>query len=456
MSGTRRSWRRGRTAVLAGCLAACLSPAGHAVGLRDAYVLALENDPAFRAAIAARAAGREHRAIGRAALLPSLSYSYGTARNASEVTRLTATDEATLERDYRSHASVLRLEQPLFDYAAWATYREGVAKSLLADARFREESQALMVRLFEAYSDTLLARERERLAAARRRAYAGRLEANRRLFDAGEGTRTAILETRARLETASARLIEAREATADALGELRAIVGRPLRADDLRPLREEAAMPPLKPDNFADWRERALAANPDLAVRRREVEVADGGVARARAGHLPSVSLYLSSRETESDTESSYDRVYDTDTVGLQVSLPLFAGGGTSARRRQAIAERGRLRHELDATRVRVIEDLRREFDRIAGARARIRAYRAAADAARALVTATQKSVAGGERINPDVLDAEQRRYAAARDLAGARHDYLRAWVALHRLAGDLGADELRVVAACFGGDTAP
>lgn len=43
--------------------------AAHALGLLDAYDLALRNDPTFQAAIQAREAGEENRAIGRAALL---------------------------------------------------------------------------------------------------------------------------------------------------------------------------------------------------------------------------------------------------------------------------------------------------------------------------------------------------------------------------------------------------
>ena len=49
----------------------------HALGLLDAYDLALRNDPTFQAAIQEREGGEENRAIGRAALLPNLP-SFGT------------------------------------------------------------------------------------------------------------------------------------------------------------------------------------------------------------------------------------------------------------------------------------------------------------------------------------------------------------------------------------------
>ncbi|WP_350650455.1 TolC family protein, partial [Pseudomonas sp. HY13-MNA-CIBAN-0226] len=56
----------------------CLSctPTAYALGLLDVYDLALRNDPTFQAAIQEREAGEENRVIGRAALLPNLSWSY--------------------------------------------------------------------------------------------------------------------------------------------------------------------------------------------------------------------------------------------------------------------------------------------------------------------------------------------------------------------------------------------
>src|SRR6218665_1894046 len=128
-----------------------------ALDLRDAYALALRHDPTFHAALAEHDAGQEERVIGRAGLLPKLSYSYNNARNDSEVTQSTSVGSITNERDYRSYSSTFTLQQPLFDYAAWAQYRQGSAKALLADERLRSRSQELAVRLFGAYSDALFA-----------------------------------------------------------------------------------------------------------------------------------------------------------------------------------------------------------------------------------------------------------------------------------------------------------
>ncbi|MEK1943442.1 MAG: TolC family outer membrane protein, partial [Pseudomonas sp.] len=308
-----------------------VSPLAHALALQDAYALALRNDPTFHAAIKEREAGRENLAIGRAALLPKVSYSYNNARNESQVTAQTAAGAVTNNRDYRSYSSSLTLQQPLFDYGAWASYREGEAKALLADERFRGKGQELLVRLFQAYSEALLAGEQISLAQAQRHAYAERLQLNRRLFDEGEGTRTDMLETQARHDLALASEIDARDALDAALRELQAIVGEPLALQDLAPLQEGFAVRPLQPARFDAWRDLALSANAELAAQRHALSVAEQQREQRRASHLPTLSLYASSRLTNSDSESSYNQKYDTDSIGIQVSLPLFAGGGAAA-----------------------------------------------------------------------------------------------------------------------------
>ncbi|WP_286785798.1 MULTISPECIES: TolC family outer membrane protein [Pseudomonas] len=433
------------------CVALLLaSERAQALGVLDAYALALRNDPTFQAALKERDAGREDLAIGRAGLLPKLSYSYSNARNQSEVTQATAFGDTTSDRDYRSYSSALTLQQPLFDYAAWIEYRQGVARATLADERFRGHSQALVVRLFEAYSQALFSGEQISLAQAQRRALTEQMQLNQRLFEAGEGTRTDLLETRARYELAEVEEIEARDNLDVALQELQAIIGEPLVLQDLAPLAGDFQVLPLQPSRFDNWRDLALANNAELASQRRGLEVAEQDVQRQRAGHLPTLGLYASSRKTRSDSESSYNQQYDTDSIGLQISLPLFAGGGVSAASRKAAATYEQARYELDAQRSGVLNELRRQFNLCASSVARVRAYDLAVDSATRLIEATQKSVAGGERVNLDVLNAEQQLYGARRDLAEARHGYLRAWLQLRFLAGTLDEGDLQTLRGFF------
>ena len=436
-------------ALLFSLCCAC-SGSVQALGLLDAYDLALRNDPTFQAAIQEREAGEENRVIGRAGLLPNLSWSYNNSRNESEVTQSTAVGNVTSDRDYRSYASTLTLQQPLLDYEAYARYRQGAAQALFADERFRGQSQELAVRVLSAYSQALLAQERIELSRAQKRAYVERLQLNERLLKGGEGTRTDVLETQARLSLAQAEEIESLDTQDAALRELEAIVGQPLQIEELAPLTRQFDIPPLEPNRFETWREMAMANNPELKSQHHALDVAEYEVERKRAGHLPKVSLYASSRQTSSDSESSYNQKYDTNSVGIQVSLPLFAGGSVSASTRQAANQLSQAQYELDAQTAKTLIELRKQFNLNTSGAAKVRAYEMAVGSATALVTATRKSVTGGERVNLDVLDAEQQLFTARRDLADARHAYLLARIQLKYFAGLLNEQDLRALAGYF------
>ena len=428
-----------------GLLMVCAGPV-QALGLLDAYDLAVRNDPTFQAAIEERAAGEENRALGRSALLPTLSWNYNNSRNESEVTQAsTRTD-----RDYRSYAATLTLQQPLLDYEAYARFRQGAAQALFSDERFRSKSQYLAVRLLNAYSQALLAQERIELSRAQKRAFAERLQLNQRLLKGGEGTRTDVLETQARLSMAVAEEIEAQDNQDAALRELEAMLGEPLQIGQLAPLAAHFAIAPLEPQRFESWRELALANNPELASQQHALTSAEYEVERKRAGHLPKLSLYASSRQTSSDSESTYNQKYDTNSVGIQLTVPLFAGGSVSASTRQAARQLSQAQYELDAQTASTLVDLRKQYNLNSSAAAKVRAYEMAVESAGALVQATQKSVSGGERVNLDVLDAEQQLFSAKRDLAEARYAYLLARVQLRYYAGVLNEGDLRQVAGYF------
>ncbi|WP_423812707.1 TolC family outer membrane protein [Pseudomonas peradeniyensis] len=439
---------------LIGLLLACAwlpTAAQAAMGPFQVYEQALRRDPTYLAAFKAREAGQEYRAIGRAGLLPNISYSYNKGRNDSEVRYLGDSRRQKEDRNYNSMGSTFILQQPLFDYEAYSSYRKGVAQALFADESFRDQSQQLLVRVMTSYTQALFAQDQIAISVASKQAYRQQFQQNQRLFDAGEGTRTDILEAQARYELADAEEIKARNEQDAALRELGALIGEPaVRVEDLAPLRLGFALPVVDPSGYEAWQERALANNPQLASSRQALEVARYEVERNRAGHLPKVTAFATSRRQESDSGNTYNQRYDTNTVGIEVSVPIFAGGGVLASTRQASRHLEQAEYELDGNTRSALIELRRQYNACESGASRLRAYERALVAAEALVVSTRKSVQGGERVNLDVLNAEQQLATTRRDLAQARYDYLLAWIKLHYQAGVLSETQLARVDEAF------
>lgn len=422
-----------------------------AFGLMEAYGRALQHDPSYQAAMKERDAGRQERAIGRAGLLPQLSFQYSNSRNNAEVTQPGFFGGTTTEeRNYRSYSSQLTLQQALFDWEAISNYYYGVAQAHYADERFRARSQELAVRVTQAYTEVLYARDQIDLARAQKRAYAEQMRLNEGRLAAGEGNRTDVLETQARYDLAQAQEIEAQDSLDAALRELQAMTGQAVGDENLFPMRERFELLTLEPSGFEDWRALALVHNPELLALGHAIDAAGRNVQKAKAGHLPRVSLYATTGRNRSSSESTYGQRYVTNSIGVQVSIPIFAGGGVSAGVSQAVDNEYRLRYERDAARNETLNELRKQFNLCNSSAAKIRAYQYAVESARELTTAMKKSVAGGERVNADVLDAEQQYFDALRNLAQARYAYLTAWLQLKYYAGILTQDDVRTLADYF------
>jgi len=433
-------------------LAAFTCNTAWAMGPFEVYEQALRNDPVYLGAIKERDAGLENRAIGRAGLLPHLGYSYNKGRNQSKVTYLNDRGASQHDdRNYSSYGSSLTLQQPLLDYEAYAAYRKGVAQALFADESFRGKSQELLVRVLSHYTAALFAQDQIDIAQAKKKAFEQQFRQNEQLFRQGEGTRTDILEAESRYELAIAEEIEARNEQDAALRELGSLMGVPaLDIGDLAPLNGAFQAFTLQPAQFDTWHELAVSNNPNLASQRQAVDVARYEVERNRAGHLPKVSAYATMRQNESESGNTYNQRYDTNTIGLEISVPLYAGGGVSASTRQASRNMEHAEYELDAKTRETSIELRRQFNACVSGINKLRAYQKALSSAEALVVATRQSILGGERVNLDALNAEQQLYTTRRDLAQARYDYLMAWTRLHYYAGTLGEQDLAKVDEAF------
>ena len=438
--------------VFIALLLAC-SSAQAAMGPFDVYEQALRNDPVFLGAIKERDAGQENLAIGRAGLLPRLSYNYNKGRNNSQANLPNGRGGSSHEdRNYTSFGSTFSLQQPLFDYEAYANYRKGVAQALFADERFRDKSQELLVRVLTYYTQALFAQDQIEIARAKKKAFEQQFQQNQHLFQQGEGTRTDILEAESRYELATAEEIQAQDEQDASLRELGALLGvHSIDIADLAPLNQNFSSFTLVPANYDSWHELAITHNPTLASQRQAVEVARYEVERNRAGHLPRVIAYASSRQQESDSSNTYNQRHDTNTIGIEVSVPLYAGGGVSASTRQAARSMEQAEYELEGKTRETLIELRRQFSACLSGVSKLRAYQKALASAEALVVSTQQSILGGERVNLDALNAEQQLYSTRRDLAQARYDYLMAWTKLHYYAGNLRDTDLAKIDEAFG-----
>lgn len=442
-----------RRVLVSALSVALLVQAGQAsaIGLVQAYEAALQNDPTYRAAVHENEAGQQNRIMGRSNLLPSVSMSLSRFENRAEITQSNFLGQRqTTNPEYPSKSGVLQLRQPILNMDGLARYRQSIAQTNYSESVFASRTKDLVVRLVGAYADAKFAEDQLALVLAQRDTLAEQRLVNERMFQKGEGTKTDMLETQARFDVAEAQVLESRNNVTTARNTLASIVGAEVK--ELDGLSDDFRIMPMTPATFEEWKKIALENNPDIIAQRYGVEAAEQEIAKARAGHAPRVDLVASINKSDSDTISTRNQESTVRAVGVQVNIPIYSGGSVSAATSQAVSNHERAKADLDAKTNQVLVELRKQFDQVHSSAAKIDAMVKSLNSARALVQATQQSIKGGVRINLDLLNAQQQVYAAQRDLAQARYNYLISYLRLRFAAGTLTTEDLHTVSKYFVG----
>ena len=254
---------------------------------------------------------------------------------------------------------------------------------------------------------------------------------------------------------ADAQLIEARDVIENNKRKLEAITGIELKsANQVKPIYKSFKVQPLNPRAFEQWKEMALAANPEILASQHNEEVARQDLQKNIAGNYPTISAVATWGQQNSYYISTINQQAVTSSAGIQAQWALFNGGQTAGLISQSRSNFEKAQAQSDEARSRVITELRKQYDATLSSEQKVAALNRAVESATELTKAMRKSVKGGERINLDVLLADKGLATAQRDLAQAKYNYLLAYLRLKQQAGNLTSEDLQLVATYFERDS--
>jgi protease secretion system outer membrane protein len=439
-----------RTSVAAAALLALAAGNAGAISLQQAYEAALKNDPQYRMHYYEKESAQENEVLGRSNLLPQVSASYSASRNVADLNQYSNFDRVWIPSHprYISRSSAVQVRQPILNLDGIVRYRQGKVQAKQGAQQFEADTNDVILRVVGAYADALFAEDQVELSRVQRDMYQEQMKVNARLFEKGEGTKTDMLETKARFDLAEAQLVEAQDNAQAMRDTLAGVIGMDPGALDK--LGTNFRFQPLKPASIDEWRSIALAHNPALLSARLGVENARLDIQRNKAGHAPRVDFIAAYSKDDSASLQTYQQNSVNRTIGVQVNIPIYQGGAISAQTRQAADNWNRAQSDLDNRTNQVLVELRKAYDLVQNSVAKVAALEKAVASGKELMVATEQSIKGGVRINLDLLNAQQQLYTSQRDLAQARYSYLLGLLRLRAAAGTLGESDVREVAAYF------
>ncbi|MGH8806251.1 MAG: TolC family outer membrane protein [Noviherbaspirillum sp.] len=410
-----------------------------AIDLLQVYREALANDAPFASARATLTAGQEKSTQGRAGLLPTIGV--GGSANRSDVD-LTSAGLRT-DRDFNSHGYTISLSQPLYRMANWEQYQQGKLSVALSEAQFAQAQQDLIVRVAQAYFDVLTSQDALASVQAQKVAITEQLASAKRNFEVGTATITDSQEAQARYDLSLAQEFAALSDLEIKRAALQQIIGKP--AGDLAGLRPGLTLNPPEPGTMDIWVQNAEQQNYGVAGQQIAMEIARREIKRNRAGHYPTVDLVASRNHNNASgsTTSANSSVSNTNSVGVQWNIPLFAGFAIDSRVRESIALEDKARSDLENARRTAAQGARQAFFGVNSGLAQVRALEAAETSSQLALESNRLGYQVGVRINIDVLNAQQQLYSTRRDLAKARYDTIVNGLRLKSAAGTLKEDDL-------------
>lgn len=431
---------------LALCLLAGLATSAHATDLQTVYREAVDYDAQYAAAKAALDAGREALPQGRAGLLPSVSLSANTMRNDMDINKPTIPSPSM---NFNSRGWTVQLTQPLFRWDRWVGYTQGETRVVQAEAQFSLAAQDLIVRTVQGYFDVLQAGEALSAAQANRKAIAEQQEEANKAFEVGTKTVVEVHDAKARYDLANAQEIVAANDLAVKRQQLRLLTGKDYPA--LNGLKTGIALPHPQPDDVEKWAHSAEDGYAGVAAAQAELEVRSQEISRQRAGHMPSVDLVASRGNAYQGKNQLFGNVatdIDSTTVGVQLTLPLFSGGGVSSAVTQAEALKEKAAADLQNARRTAALQARQAYLGVSAGLAQVGALEAALVSSQSALDSNKLGFEVGVRTNIEVLNAQSQYYSTKQSLSKARLDTLLALVRLKAAAGTLSEDDIKAINA--------
>ena len=429
--------------------ALCLMVATGASGadLLEIYRLAQASDSQYAAARAAWSAGQEKLPQGLAGLLPSASVSASTQYNDRE-TRSRDPAVATAAGRFNSNAASLSVTQPLYRPQNLAAYGQAKTQVAQSDAVFAQAAQDLILRVAQAYFDVLLAQDTVVFAQAQLAAIGQQLEQAKRNFEVGTATITDTHEAQSRYDLTTSTEIAARNDLEIRKRQLELLIGRP--APGLSPLGARFGLRPPEPNSLERWVAEAAENNLQVRISRASLEFASQEIERNRAAHRPTIDAFAT--YSESGTGPSVPAGTGSDStskvVGLQLAVPIYQGGLTSSRVREAVANEDKARQDLENARRTAEFTARQTFLGVTSGIAQVKALDAALVSSRSSLDSTRLGQEVGVRTQIDVLNAQQQLSQTRRDLAQTKYNYILALLRLGSAAGQLTEQDLSAVNA--------
>ncbi len=400
--------------------------------LEDFFTAALTNSPQLQAAQGRWDIGGARRQAANGQLLPQIAANASLSDNRQDNIRGIT--------EYRGERLSVQLSQVLFDWQLFSRRTEAYLIENQYEAEYYAELSNVLTTVAERYLDVLQSQDALTSIEAELEAVQEQLNQITRLHDLQMVQITDLYEARARMAEVQAERLYLSSEVILTREALRSVSG--LSVGELFTLGEDPNLPAVE-GTLEDWLEKARGQNHMISAREFAVDAAGSRISQARSRYMPRVNLIVQQQRSDLGFDNVPIARTDSGYIGLDVSIPLFAGGSNRAAVREATSMESIARNELRQLQLEVGEQTRLYYLRMQALERQIGAAEAVVESREIFNTSMQRGFELGTVTSVNVLDAVRDLFLAERELQRYRYDYIRLGLYLRRDSGALTADDL-------------
>jgi len=405
--------------------------------LEDFFTAAIDYSPQLRIAEEGLYIGRAREKQAQGRLQPQVSAS----GNLTDNTRNSFSQFGQpITEEFDGERFSVSLQQVLFNWQAFAARRRASQIENQLEAEYYFELSRLLTDVAERYLTVLFAQDSLTSISAEVDAVTNQLNQIQTLFNLQLAQVTDLRQAEASLIATQAEQLKLEAELAIAQENLRAITGIDVGA--LYVLSDEADVPEAQ-NNMQYWVEMAKRSNQQIRARRYALEAAEESISESRGAYMPQVNFFATRQESNVGFDNRFLGDTDTTYIGLDVTIPIYAGGTNRARESEARAQRNIAENELRQTELDANASVRSAFLQQQSSKLLTEAAGRLVDSTRLFSEAAQQGFELGTVTNVDVLNALRDQFQAERDLQRARYEQINFLLLLKHEAGTLNAGDL-------------
>lgn len=255
-------------------------------------------------------------------------------------------------------------------------------------------------------------------------------------FQVGEVTRTDVAQAESRLAAARSQASLSQANLKTSVARYRQNIGaEPKKLAPGRPVEK------LLPKSLEQSVKTAMQFHPAIIAAQHGVDAAELFVKVTEADLYPTIGL-TGSLQRRYDTVTNNDERTSASLVG-RLTIPIYEGGQTYSRTRQAKETASQRRIEVDTSRDLVRASVISTWGALEAAKAQIIAAQAQVQAAETALNGVREEAKVGQRTTLDVLNAQQELLTARSSLVAAQRDRVVASYSVLSAVGKLSAHTL-------------